>query len=78
MKIQVHIDRLVLENMAMTGYEQHCLKAAIAAALDRRLAEVAAAPSPVAAMRRNAAAQDRIARLGEQIAQAVYGGIRNE
>jgi hypothetical protein len=83
MNINVHIERLVLDGIAIPAHQRPLLQAATEAELARLLAINGLAPHllsggamphvPVGSIQ--LAAGSKPAQLGQQIAQAVYGGI---
>jgi len=82
-KIDVHIDRLILEGLPLTRYQGSLVKAAV----ERELARLLAADGLSGEARAGGAAPQVNAggfelregnypsRLGQQIARSVYGGI---
>jgi hypothetical protein len=83
MNIQVHIERVVLDNLPIERHQGVRVQAAIQAELTRLLTENGVPPN---LLRGGAvpharggtiqvASADPPARLGQQIGQAVYGGI---
>lgn len=83
MNINLHIERLVLDGLAVEPQQQAALKAALEAELAGSLAQNGIASSlqgggsfaAVQAAAINVGERNEPARLGQQIAQAVYGGI---
>ena len=84
MNINVHIEQLILEGLPITHSQRPRLQAAVETELARLLAADGLAPSSVAGgwvshvptgSIQLASANDPT-HLGQQIAQAVYGGIR--
>lgn len=87
MKINLHIDRVVLDGIDIKPGEQHWVKAGLEAELSRLLTEPGAlAPEFAQNLAVPRITSDSIqlsgdnnpVQLGEQIAQSVYGGIRRE
>lgn len=86
MKINVHIDRLVLEGLDITSDRSPLLQRAVETELTRLLTGGGLAPSLAqgVALPRIAAGNiefndgNNPAPLGQQIAQSVYGGISRE
>jgi hypothetical protein len=84
MNINLHIERLVLDGIAVSHREQRQLQAALEAELAHLLGQGGLAPSllgggmlpdvPAGAI--SPPAEGQPAQLGQQIARAVYGGIR--
>jgi hypothetical protein len=82
MRINLHVERLVLEGLALTPPEQRLLQAAVTEELERLLQEGGlASPAGDLAIRRLPVAQlplgtpaDPVA-LGEAIARSLYGGL---
>ena len=83
MNIQVHIERLILDGVAVAPGERPRLQAAVETELARRLAEGGLSPAllggrAVPAVRGGniqLAGEPDTAGLGRQIARAAYGGI---
>lgn len=83
MNIKLHIERLVLEGIPMSHVEQRQLQAALEGELTSLLAQRGLAPGllgggrlpDVPASAISLAAESQPARLGQQIARAVYRGI---
>jgi len=83
MNINLHIERLVLDGLAVEPQQQAALKAALEAELAGALAQNGIASGlqgggSLAAVRTaaiNVGERNEPAQLGQQIAQAVYGGI---
>jgi hypothetical protein len=82
MKISLHIERLVLDGLAMNGHDSARLGAAVEAELARLLRLQGRPPAPraaaVAALQAQPirmSAQTAPRKLGAQIAQSVYGSI---
>jgi hypothetical protein len=80
MSIRVHIERLVLEGLPIGRHEGPLVQAAVEGELARLMGEGAPAISGGAIARVSAPAvslarNDDPARLGQQIARSVYGGI---
>jgi hypothetical protein len=83
MKIRLHIERLILDGVTLSAAEHPRLQAAVEMELGRLLAERGIANSlesgvAIDAVRGGAVQLGRDgggARLGKQVAQAVYGGI---
>jgi len=83
MNINVHIERLVLDGISISANQRPLLQAAIESELTRLLATNGLAPhllsggamphAPAGSMQ--LAADSKPTHLGQQIAQAVYGGI---
>lgn len=87
MNINLHIDRVVLDGIDLKPGEQHWVKAALEAELSRLLTESGALESGfaqnltvprIASNNIQLSGDNNPVRLGEQIAQSVYGGIRRE
>ena len=84
MKIQVHIERLILEGLPVNGHDGPRVRAAVAAELGRLIGAQGIAAGlrtggAVAAVRADAMRIESHAsprRLGTEIARAVYGGLR--
>lgn len=83
MNIRLHIERLVLDGVALAPHERPHLQAAVEAELARLLAEGGVAGdlrqggalASVRAGEFQLAQENHPDHLGRQIAQAVYGGI---
>jgi hypothetical protein len=83
MRIVLHIDRLVLDGLPVTGAESPRLRRALARELSRLLASGGVAPSlsggtalpQVAAARLTTTGREKPDALGRKIAHAVYAGI---
>lgn len=83
MKINLHIERVVLEGVLLSLGERSLLQAAMEADLSRRLAngglneglQSGGALSRVRTANIQLMSDAPSARLGKQIAEAVYGGI---
>ena len=83
MKINVHIERLLLEGLPVTRHQGTLVQAAVEAELARLLAEGDLDPQLLATGAVPSLSADTIqlpatvepARLGRQIARAVHGGI---
>lgn len=83
MKINLHIERVVLDGIFLTFSERQLLQTAIEADLSRRLAngglseglQLGGAFSRVRTANIQLANDGRFANLGEQLSGAVYGGI---
>jgi hypothetical protein len=83
MNIQVHIERLILDGVAVAPGERSRLQAAVEGELARRLAEGGLAPAllgggavpAVQAGNIQLAGEPDTVGLGQQIARAAYGGI---
>jgi hypothetical protein len=83
MNINLHIERLILDGLPLTGNQGALLQAAVEAELARLLTESGLAPNLQAggafpslrASGMQVQAQSTPAQIGAQIAQAVYGGI---
>ena len=83
MKINFHIERLILDGISIPAHQQATLQAAIVAALSQSLAAGGLAPSLLAGgampyVRGGSvqlSSQASPSELGAQIAQAVYRGI---
>jgi hypothetical protein len=83
MNITLHIDRLVLDGVALAPNQRHLLQASIETELTRLLTERGLATGltqGLAVPRLTAGnihvnATNNPAQLGQQIAQSVYGGI---
>jgi len=83
MTIRLHIDRLVLEGIALAPHQQPYLRAALEGELSRLLAVGGLAPGLVQEGNRARAAGSPIqlaqenspGDLGQQIARSVYGGL---
>jgi hypothetical protein len=83
MRINLHIERLILDGIAVPANQQRVLQAALEAELSQSLADGGLAPSLLASgalpfvqgggmqLPNQASPAD----LGQQIAQAVYGGL---
>lgn len=84
MNLEVRIERLVLEGIALAPEQRPRVQAALEAELTRLLAEGGLAPALLegGALPRVPAGHFALAgdgdpvRLGQQIAQAVYGGLK--
>ena len=83
MNINLHIERLILDGLPLEPHQGPLVRAAVAAALGRLLAEGGLSPQLAAggALPSVRAAALRLgagvapAQVGQQIAHAVYGGI---
>ena len=83
--LRLHVERLVLDGLALAPGEEPALQAALEAELTRLLAEGGLAPHLLAGGARpyarggmvRAAGSGDPTGLGQQIARAVYGGIGN-
>ena len=83
MNINVHIERLVLDGVSISPSQRPLVKAAVEAELGRLLADGGLAPDLVVggAVPRvpggtiELTSKSNPSQLGQQIAQAVYGGI---
>jgi hypothetical protein len=82
MKINLHIERLVLEGAAIEPGQSHLLQASVASELTRLVAAGGFSPKLVRGAELQDVSGDRIAeagnnptQLGQQIAQSVYGRI---
>jgi len=86
MKINIHIERLVLDGVEIARRDRPLLQSAVEAELARLITTGGLAPDLMSggAMPRVTAGDLQMtgdndpARLGHQIAQSVYGGIGNE
>lgn len=85
MKLNLHIERLILDGIDLTPRQRHQLQASMTAELTRLLSHNGVAPhfaSGIALNRLSTSAVqwngDNPAQLGQQIAQSVYGGIGHE
>ncbi|MBE9571475.1 MAG: hypothetical protein IMF11_12670 [Proteobacteria bacterium] len=83
MKINLHIDRLVLDGISVESHQQAMFKANLETELGRLLAQNGIAPDLQSGGAFNAIRTDSIdvgeknepSHLGRQIARSVYGGI---
>ena len=86
MKINLHIDRLVLDGANLNPGQQHLVQASLEAELSRLLTDRGLAPgftqnlavSRVTASSIQLSGDSNPAQLGQKIAQSVYGGISRE
>lgn len=85
MKLNLHIERLVLDGIAVAPAQQRLLQASVKAELERKLAEGGLASGLAEGNALSRITTDSIQlpgnnteRLGQQIAQSVYGGIGRE
>lgn len=84
MNLEVRIERLVLEGIALTPEQRPRVQAALEAELARLLAEGGLAPAllaggalpPLPADSFTLSGDGDPTQLGQQIAQAVYGGLK--
>lgn len=85
MKLNLHIERLILDGIDLTPRQRHLLQTSATAELTRLLSERGMAPhltGGIALSRLSTGAVqlsgDNPVQLGQQIAQSVYGGIGHE
>lgn len=86
MKVNLYIDRLVLDGVNILPGQRHLLQVSVAAELTRMLTEGGLSPSLAqdTALARMSTGSIQLInsnssiQLGEQIAQSLYGGIGNE
>ena len=83
MKVNLHIERLIIDGLTLEGYQGPAVKASVEAELSRlmerrgishELITAGAVPS-VSAENIQAGGEANPASLGKQIARSVYGGI---
>jgi hypothetical protein len=86
MKIQLHIERLILDGLPVERREGSVVQAAIETELARLISTAGLAPALLSGGAMPASpggsiqltSQSKPAQMGAQIAQAVYGGLGNE
>jgi hypothetical protein len=85
MNIKVHIERLVLDGVNITSDQSHLLQASVEAELSRLLTAGGLSPSLAQGTAVPSISADGIqltnnnpAKIGQQIAQSMYGGIGHE
>ena len=85
MNINLHIDRLILDNVNIAPHQQHLLQASIETELTRLLTENGLSSQftqgtalPKVAGNPLHITDNNPSQLGQQIAQSIYGGIGHE